>query len=175
MIFKNPWLWGIFCATEPSFSCEVLVVINLCLPPGCPVTRHSCDQLEQPDVSMDSYAERLTAVQIHKQGDWLRLGFISCVIDCCWHDSCQWRKWLLTNDRVVLAAREITFSSLQSHPAITPHPRVFLSAFLLPHSITAKQIIQPKLKHICSTHRIASMVHIHMTFRWVWTSVGYST
>lgn len=61
---------------------------------------YSCDQLEPPDVTMDSYAERLTAVRIHKQGDWLRLGFISCVIDCCWHNSCQWRKWQLTNDEL---------------------------------------------------------------------------
>lgn len=81
------------------------------MPPGCPVMwcpSYSCDQLETPDVSVHSYTEQLTAVQIHKQGDWLLLGFISCMIDCCWHNSCQRRKWWLTNDRAGSAVREIT-------------------------------------------------------------------
>lgn len=86
----------------------VFVVINLCLPLGCPVANHSCAQLETPDVSMDSYTEQLTAVRIHKQSDWLLLRFISRMIDCCWHNSCQRRKWWLTNDRAGSAVREIT-------------------------------------------------------------------
>lgn len=59
-----------FCVKRsPLFSCEVFVVINLCLTPGRPAVWYSCDQLEPPDVSMDSCTERLTAVWIHKQGD----------------------------------------------------------------------------------------------------------
>lgn len=93
--------------TEPPFSFKVFVII-FCLPSGCPVVRYSCDQLKRPHVSMDSYTEPLTAVPIHKRCDWLRLRFIIFVIDCCWHNSCQQRKWWLTNDRVKLATREIT-------------------------------------------------------------------
>lgn len=45
------------------------MAINLFLTPGYPATRYSCDQLEPPDVSVDSNAERLTAVRFHKQAD----------------------------------------------------------------------------------------------------------
>lgn len=44
-------------------------MINLLLPPGCPAASYPCDWLELPDVSMDSYTERLTAVRIHQQGN----------------------------------------------------------------------------------------------------------
>lgn len=49
-----------------------------------------------------------TAVWLHKQADRLQLGFISCLIDYCWHNSCQWRERRLTNDRAGSAVREIT-------------------------------------------------------------------
>jgi len=101
----SPPLWVICCDESPPASRK-----------SCRY-RYSCDQLEPP---MDSHTERLTAVRIHKQGNWLRLGFISRVIDCCWHKSCQRRKWWLTNDRVESAAREITsallFLSLSKPP-----------------------------------------------------------
>lgn len=49
-----------------------------------------------------------TAVWLHKQADRLQLGFISCLIDYCWHNSCQWCERRLTNDRAGSAVREIT-------------------------------------------------------------------
>lgn len=49
-----------------------------------------------------------TAVWLHKQADRLQLGFISCLIDYYWHNSCQWREWWLTNDSAGSAVREIT-------------------------------------------------------------------
>lgn len=49
-----------------------------------------------------------TAVWLHKQADRLQLGFISCLIDYCWHNSCQWRERRLTNDSAGSAVREIT-------------------------------------------------------------------
>lgn len=112
--------WTVNRHTEHCFSCLVFVAINLCLPPGHPVTSYSCDLLEVPDVTIGSCTEQLTAVRIHKQGDWLLLRFISYVIDCCWHNSCQWCKWWLTNDRVGSGGGGNYLGSLWSHTAIIP-------------------------------------------------------
>lgn len=72
-------------------------------------------------------AARLTAALIHKLHDWLRLA------------------WWLPAPQVVADKRQgwvdgggNYLSSLRSHPTVIPHPCVFL----LPHLITAKQIIQ---------------------------------
>lgn len=136
--------WRDYSHTENHFSWRyALRLISACLQEV--LSRYSCDLLEAPDVLIDSYTERSTAVRIHKQGDWLQLEFISCVIDCCWHNSCQRRKWRLTNGGAGLAAREIT-SALCEAIRQSSHIPVSLTAFLLPHSITAKQIIQPQLQ-----------------------------
>lgn len=70
------------------------------------------------DVSVDSCVEQLTA-QIHKHSHWLQSWFVSCMIDCGCHNSCQRWKWWLTNDSVELAEGEITRLSAKppdNHP-----------------------------------------------------------
>lgn len=69
---------------------------------------YSCAQPDAPTAWMDSNAEQQTAVWIHKPSDWLLLRFIKCVIDRCWHNSCQRRKCRLTNDSAGSAVWEIT-------------------------------------------------------------------
>lgn len=74
------------------------------------------------------------------RGDWLQLGFIRGVIDCCWHNSCQratsggWQMTKLTWNYL---------GSVQTHPCI---PTSFLPPFSLLRSITAQQIIQTHLQ-----------------------------
>lgn len=120
---------------------------------------------------MDSYAERSTAVRIHKQGDWLQLGFISCVIDCCWHNSCQRRKWWLTNDRVELAAREITSALCEATRQSSHIPVSFSVPFFtatLNHCHADNT--DDSHKHIHGTRRIASPTHLRWTsktHRWL--------
>lgn len=105
MISKIKCVWG---NTAFFFPVRYLFVNNICLPPGSPVASYLCKQLESPDVSVNSSAEQSTAVWVHKQADQLQLRFISCMIDYCWHNSCQRRKWWLTNDSAGSVVREIT-------------------------------------------------------------------
>lgn len=132
---------------------------------------------------MDSYAEQPTAVWIHKPSDWLLLRFIKCVIDRCWHNSCQRRKWRLTNDSAGSAVWEITSALCEA----TRQSSLCLSQCLftatLNHCRTDnagqkgkkknKKRKKTSNKYICTMRRRASPVVVHTTSktpRWQWSS-----
>lgn len=115
--WSSIWMHSVYCETAKSVSFSFFLffpqharwlrLISACLWDALSL-RYSCAQPDAPDAWMDSYAQQLTAVWIHKPSDWLLLRFINCVIDRCWHNSCQRRKWRLTNDSAGSAVWEIT-------------------------------------------------------------------
>lgn len=117
----------------------------------------------------------LTAVWLHKQADRLQLGFISCLIDYCWHNSCHWRKWWLTNDRAGSVVREITltFSEATRQSSLYLSQCLFTATFNhCPTYNTDKTPANPFGPHgVSSVHRR----HTSMIAWWLPTSASYSS